>query len=126
MPAGPVKRSRSLTVEKAVLKAAEKDRLQALYVTGLILGLRPGELLALSWSNLDLEKGTLKVTQPLKREHDRLSLGETTTASSRRTLTMPTKVVSALRAHKTAQAAERLKAAAWTDEDLVFCNAIGG
>jgi integrase len=127
VPDGPSRRSRSLTVDeaKALLAAAKGDRLEALYVTGLMLGLRPGELLGLPWSAIDLDAGTLRVTQSLKRERGKLLIGETKTASSRRVLRMPTPVVEALRAHKTCQAAERLAAPAWFDDGLVFTTTVG-
>src|SRR5581483_11444735 len=78
VPAGPRKRGRSLTVAqaKAVLKAAQDDRLEALYVTGLLMGLRPGELLGLPWTAVDVETERLRVSQSLKREHNQLVIGE--------------------------------------------------
>jgi integrase len=65
VPAGPAKKSRSLTIEEAarLLAAAEADRLSALYKTGLMLGLRPGELLGLFWSDVDLEGGVLPLPE---------------------------------------------------------------
>ena len=55
-----------------------------------------------------------------------LSIGETKTASSRRTLSMPTRVMAELKVHKTKQTTERFKATAWIGQDLIFCNVIGG
>jgi hypothetical protein len=86
VPPGPVRLSRSLTVDqaKALLTAATGDRLEALYVTGLMLGLRPGELLGLSWEGVDFDRGVLKITQSLIREHGTdLRIGELKTRSSR-------------------------------------------
>ena len=39
---------------RRLLQAAEGDRLHALYVVAVTLGLRPGEMLALRWSDVDL------------------------------------------------------------------------
>src|SRR5215216_2286204 len=39
---------------RGLLQAAEGDRLHALYVVAVTLGLRPGEMLALRWSDVDL------------------------------------------------------------------------
>jgi integrase len=127
VPAGPMKKSRSLTVEQAarLLAAAEGDRLAALYKTGLMLGLRPGELLGLFWIDVDLEAGVLRVTRTLKRERNELSIGEPKTAGSRRALTMPVPVLDALRLHRTQQGAEKLSAPAWENDDLVFTTIIG-
>ena len=48
---------RMLTSEEAkqLLAAAEHDRLAALYSVALALGLRQGEALGLSWSDVDLD-----------------------------------------------------------------------
>ena len=79
-----------------MLAVADNDRLSALYKTGLMLGLRPGELLGLAWDNIDFDNGVLRVTQALKRERGELIIGEQKTASSRRALLMPTPVIEAL------------------------------
>ncbi len=50
-----------------------------------------------------------------------------TTAGSRRRVPLPKPVVAALRRHRAAQAEGRLRVGAvWTDNNLVFANAIGG
>jgi integrase len=127
IPAGPVKKSRSLTVEQAslLLAAAEGDRLAALYKTGLMLGLRPGELLGLFWSDIDFEAGTLRVVRTLKRERGQLNIGDPKTSGSRRALTMPAPVLDALLLHKAQQAAEKVTAPTWENDDLVFTTTIG-
>lgn len=132
VPNGPATTSRSLTVEQAgaLLKAAKDDRLEALYITGLMLGLRPGELLGLPWSAVDFDSAVLRVTQSLKRERGGsgqvLLIGEPKTPRSRRALDMPAPVVEALKAHRVRQAAERLAAGViWRDTGLVFTTEIG-
>jgi integrase len=114
-------------VEQAtqLLNAAEGDRLAALYKTGLMLGLRPGELLGLFWSDLDFEAGTLRVARTLKRERGQLNIGDPKTSGSRRALTMPAPVLDALRLHRTQQAAEKVTAPTWENDDLVFTTMIG-
>jgi integrase len=127
VPDGPARRSRSLTVKqaRALLTAAKDDDLEALYVTGLMLGLRPGELLGLAWRDIDLDAGVLRVRRTLKRERGRLILGDPKTPTSRRALRMPTPVVDALRRHRTKQRELRLVAPVWQDNDLVFCTCVG-
>src|SRR3954452_19786965 len=128
VPAGPKKRGRSLTVvqAKAVLEAANDDRLEALYVTGLLMGLRPGELLALPWTGINLEAERLRVSQSLKREHNRLVIGEPKTLRSRRTLAMPKLVVEVLKRHLERQDKERVAAGdTWVETGLVFTTALG-
>jgi integrase len=55
--------SDALTADEAamVLSAASGDRLEALAVLALRLGMRRGELLALDWSDIDLKRGELTV-----------------------------------------------------------------
>src|SRR5690606_33592153 len=53
----------ALTPEQAqrFLRAAEGDRLHALYVLAVTTGMRQGELLGLSWRDVDLDAGRLYV-----------------------------------------------------------------
>lgn len=129
VPDGPRRDRWSLTVEQAwaLLAAAEGDRLEALFVTGLLTGLRPGELTGLSWDAVDLDRGELVVRQALRRTRDGLALVSPKTRTSVRRLELPAVVVEALRGHRRRQAAERLVAGAlWSGSaDLVFVTEIG-
>jgi integrase len=128
VPAGPKKQGRSLTVAeaKALLDAGAGDRLEALYVTGLLMGLRPGELLGLPWVAVDLMKGRLRVSQSLKREHNKLVIGEAKTLRSRRTLDMPDLVIEVVKRHRDQQDKERVAAVdAWVETGLVFTTTVG-
>jgi hypothetical protein len=65
---------RSLTVEeaRALIRASNGERLGALVVCGLALGLRPGELTGLLWSDLQLDgdRPLLSVSGSMKRRRD--------------------------------------------------------
>lgn len=125
--ATPPRRGRSLTTEQsqALLTAAKGDRLEALVLVALTLGLRPGEVLGLTWSEVDLPRRTLAVTQALKRRPGGGVLGRPK-ASSDRVLRLPANVAAALKAHQVDQKAERLAAGpVWEDHDLVFPSAVG-
>ncbi len=122
-----VRPRRSLTPQEAenLLEAAQGHRLHALVAVMLYGGLRPGEATGLTWDCLDLEEGTLAIRQSRKMAPDgTMSIGGTK-AKSDRTLRIPTLVVDILRAHQTAQKAERLAAPVWEHPDLVFTNRIG-
>lgn len=111
---------------KQLLAAARGDRLEALYVVALALGLRLGEVLGLRWEDVDLERGVLNVRQQLQRVAGRLQLVPLKTARSRRTLPLPVFVLEALRRHKVRQLEERLACgAAWQETGLVFTSAVG-
>jgi integrase len=101
----------------AFLQAAEKDRLSAMYVLAVTVGMRQGELFALQWSDVDLEKGWLSVQHTL---HDR-KLGPPKTAKSRRRIELPDMAVEALWGHKAAMLAE-----GYAGCPFVFCNTAGG
>jgi integrase len=89
------------------------DRLEALAVLVLALGLRQAEALDLRWSTgLDLEAGTLSVV-------------DAKTAAGVRTIPLPAFVVAALEAHRARQRVERLAAPVWADADLVFPTRVG-
>jgi integrase len=130
MPVGATapREGRSLTVEQArtLLDAAAGDRLEALWLCGLMLGLRPGELCGLLWEDVDLDAATLQVRRSLKNERAGLRLGEPKTRRSYRGLDLPPVVVEALRAHRARQAQERLFAgSAWVSSGLVFSTQVG-
>jgi integrase len=111
---------------RRLIEAAVGDRLHAVYVTALGTGLRQGELLALSWEDVDLEARTLRVRHTLTRVNGRLTLLEPKTERSRRTLILPEVVVASLRAHRTRQRMERLVAGSrWVDSGHVFTTTIG-
>lgn len=123
----PPKETRALTQDEAnsLLSKAKGERNEALFLVAIMIGLRPGEVLGLQWNAIDLKAKTLDVRQSLHLlPVGRLELGPPK-ASSYRTLRLPTPVVNALRAHRTRQKAEELKAPVWEDHDLVFPNAIG-
>jgi len=129
----PPRARRSLTPEQAekLLAAVQGDRLEALWITGLMLGLRPGELTGLRWD--DLANGTLYVDVSLQQRRTgppgtkrTLVIGDTKTARSRRPLKLPPPVSVALKAHRRAQKRERLIAGPeWEDTGLVFTTPIG-
>jgi integrase len=128
LPRAPQSQGRSLAIEEArnLLEAARSDRLEAAIWCGLLLGLRPGELLGLSWGDIDLANGRLTIRRSLKRERGVLRLGDPKTPKSIRTLEIPALIVDALRKHRARQATERLSAGPlWVDNDLVFSSELG-
>lgn len=127
-PAGTQRPSHALTVVQvqAVLNAAKDDRLYALWMLGLVLGMRPGELTGLRWQDVDLDTGVISVRQSLKHRNGELWEGDTKTKQSRRRFKIFPVAVTALKLHQAHQAAERLKAgSAWTETGLVFTTKIG-
>jgi integrase len=110
------KPSDALTADeaKAVLAKAKGDRLEALAVVALRLGLRRGEALGLRWVDVDLDGGELTVTK-----------GKTTAAA--RTVPLVAGAAAALKEHRRRQTAERLEVGPlWQDTGYVFTTHRGG
>ena len=131
--------SEFLSMEQArlLLDGVRGDRLEAIYVVLLSLGLRRGEALGLFWEDIDFENRVITVRRSLKRvqvlpnqtepgnRSTRLELGSTKTAGSWRNQVLPQPCVDALQQHRVMQAAERLAAPVWADSRLVFTTPIG-
>jgi integrase len=106
-------------------------RLEALFILALATGMRRGELLALKWQDLDLERGTLQVRRILTRIPSKLpgkgfEEAEPKTDKGRRSIVLPPFTVEALKGHQLRQLEAKLKAGpAWQDHDYVFCTSIG-
>jgi integrase len=98
------------------------DRLHALWLLALALGMRRGELLGSRWLDVDLDAGQLSVRQQLLDVKDgRPTFGPPKTKRSTRRLSLDPRLVAALRARRRAQLEERLAwGEAWTDTGLVF------
>lgn len=115
---------------RALREAAQGHRFEALYTVAVMVGMRRGELLALKWQDVELERGTLSVRaniQIVERAPERLQIAETKTANSRRMIHLPPQAIDALRSHRTKQIAERLQHGSdWQDRGLVFCGHLGG
>lgn len=112
---------------RALLEAAGEKRFEAIYALALALGMRRGEILGLSWANIDLDTRVLRVNQAVQRLKDGLRITEVKTERSRRAIALPDSVVRALKTRRAHQLEERLKAGLrWQDTGLVFTNPNGG
>jgi integrase len=95
------------------LKATHDDRLHALWRVALLRGLRRGELLALSWADVDLDAGLLHVRR-----------GKTETAQ--RVVSLDPGTVTVLREHRKRQLQERVATfGSYVDHGLVFAQEDG-
>lgn len=111
---------------RAFLAAAAGERLGALLVVGLVLGLRRGELLGLRWQDVDLAGGRLTVAEQRRHRTGRGMVPARPKANSGRTILLPAVVTTALADHQQRQAAERAAAGkAWQEHGLVFCSTLG-
>jgi integrase len=106
---------------KRFLAATKDDRLHALYVLLVDVGLRPAEAFALRWR--DVEEGAVRVLHTLEEIAGKLTLkGCKTDKSHRRRVARSAYTGEALTAHKEAMRAEGHAG----PDDPVFCDARGG
>jgi integrase len=133
IPDGTRKRSRSMTLPqiRALFASGLTPFWRAYLAAGICCGLRPGERTGLVWDDVDLAAGVLRVRHSLKALPGPdgrlvLQLAALKTESSRRTLALPRYAVAALKALRTAQAADRLRLGPlYSDQGLVFCRPDG-
>src|SRR5690606_29869573 len=72
-----------------------------MYRFALLTGMRPGEIAALEWPQVDLESGVVSVEQTVTRGVDgRLTVGPPKTAASRRRVAMPEQLRQEMRAYR--------------------------
>lgn len=109
----------------AFLASIAKDRLAHAWELALC-GLRRGELAGLRWRDIDLNAKTLSVTNNRVDAGGRAVENDPKSTMSRRTLPLPDRLLSVLRAARARQVAERLAAGvAYRLGEYVVSNEIG-
>jgi integrase len=121
---------RALTKDEVarLVTATTDDPFGPLFALAVGSGLRLGEIVALSWDDVDMEDRKLTVRRTLARAYGGgYDFAEPKTKRSRRTVMLPALAVDALRRQKARQAGMRLAAgSAWQDRrNLVFTDAVG-
>ncbi len=117
--------SRSADQLRSFLDSVKTDRLYGLFMLASLTGLRRGELLALQWPDVDLDRGLIAV------QRSRVAVGydvfEGTPKSGRaRTVAIDPGTVAALRSHRSRQARDRLRwGDAWQDLGYLFTHKDG-
>lgn len=132
LPRNRKREMKALSPEEAMkfLKHAAADRLSTLFAVAITTGMRPGEYMALRWSDVDLKKGIVVVRRALVRTKDGVcSFDEPKTALGSRNIPLPASVTKALKAHKEEQDAEKAvrleKKLRYDDQDLIFATPSG-
>lgn len=120
---------RFLDIEQAntLLQAARGHHLETLILLAVTTGMRRGEMLALRWSDIDLERGTLSINRSVNYVpiYHFVESGPKT-KSGRRQIMLPDVVIIALKEHHMLQDNAILKAGSkWQENNLVFPNTYG-
>ena len=117
------KEMRALDEEGTVqlLKSANGSRLYRPIFVAVTTGLRRGELLALRWSVVDLDRGILSIQKVLEQTRGGLAFKQPKTARSRRAVELAPLTINELKRHRKDQAQHRLlMGSSYANQDLVF------
>jgi integrase len=120
-PSEPKREMLCLTQEQAhfLLSASHGRAVYPLLAVALGTGCRQGEILALTWDDVDIDKGTVSVRRCLSETKQGFVVKEPKTAAGRRTVTIPEFAVAALAERR----AEELRAGLIAAP--VFCSRTG-
>jgi integrase len=104
----------------AALEALKGHGLYPIAYLALQTGMRRGELAALEWRDLDLERGVLRVERSLEETRAGLRTKPPKTKRGRRNISLPAEAVAMLREHRKAQIELRLALGQGGQPSLVF------
>jgi integrase len=105
----------------AFLDHVAADRLYGLWWLIALRGLRRGEAVGLRWCDVDLDRGTITITQQITCAGDQILIGPPKSAASRRVVALDRHTVQVLRDHARRQRLERLAAGqVWRETGYVF------
>ena len=130
LPAPKKRKNASWSAEEArrFLESARRDGdpLYAAYVLVLVLGLRRGEVLGLTWPDVKLDAAEVHITWQLQRAGGQLHHRDTKTAASAAVLPLPDICATALKLRAERQADDRGRAGdGWQETGLVFTGRYG-
>lgn len=111
-----------------VLATIEGHWLAPIVTVAVGTGMRQGEIMALRWDDLDLDKGTAQIARSLEEtKSDGLRFKTPKSKAGIRTVTLPASAIAALQTHRKAQLVQRLALGLGKPgkDALVFCNPNG-
>ena len=125
----------TLEEQKQFIKAIKGHQYEMLFLTALNSGLRQGELLALTWSDIDFKNKFIKVNKNLSivsevseegRGKSSIEVQTPKTKNGQRTVDIPELLAKQLKQYKTTQSKYRLRMGdLYENNNLVFCDAFG-
>lgn len=125
----------TLEEQKLFIKAIKGHEYEMLFLTALNSGMRQGELLALTWDDIDFINNSINVNKNLSvvnevtREGRGGSILEVQTPKTKngvRTVEIPELLTKQLKQYKTKQSLDKLKVGGlYENNNLVFCDAFG-
>ncbi|MCZ7598382.1 MAG: site-specific integrase [Gammaproteobacteria bacterium] len=124
-PRVPVKRQRVWDEgEVARVIASADDQQERLYLRlALTTGMRPGEIIALTWDAVDLERGLLSVSSHMQTDETGSYLTEgAKSQAGERDIHLDRSTLAELRSWSVEQKRIRLRTPMWRDQGLLFTN----
>lgn len=125
----------SLDEQIIFLNAIKGNEFEVLFVTALDTGMRQGDLLALTWNDIDFDNECIYVNKTLKlvanvtregREKGEYLVQTPKSEKANRTVVIPAFLIKRLKQHKTQQLENKLRYSnLYQDNTLVFCNQFG-
>lgn len=127
-PCAGTKRPAIRRESKAVWSKEESERVlaslegeamwYALYLLALTTGMRPGELRALQWRDIDLDKRTLMIARTMTRDdHNRVVVGNRTKTGVKRTVALSATVAMSLQRWRSEQKVRAVEGFVFTRAD---------
>ena len=102
LPKAERKEMRTLPIEQltSFLREAKDSGVYELYYLDLATGLRRGELLGLKWTDVDLDRGILKIQRAISRQNGKVVEAPLKTKNAYRTLPLSADAISVLKMQK--------------------------
>lgn len=125
----------SLEEQQRFIVAIKNHELEMLFITALNTGLRQGELFALTWNDINFDRGYVNINKTSKsvasvsregRSNLRVQIQTPKTLNSIRRVKLPQFLIDRLKSYKLKQSEQKLQLAnMYEDNNLVFCNPFG-
>jgi integrase len=113
-------------VQQLLIVAAEAEE-EVVYQVALATGLREGELSGLKWSDINWDRGSIKIQRQVQRiAHQGLVFSPPKTETGNRILALGKQTLAKLQEHHQRQEQQKLLAGdRWQENDLIFPTIIG-
>lgn len=125
----------SVNEQSQLLQAIKGERLGIGILLDIFTGLRLGELLGLTWENINLKRGSIRVCKTINRlksfeqgadTSTKIYVGEPKTQKSKRTIPIFQEMIDALKEYKKEQDLEKENCyGIYQDKGYLLCNEIG-
>jgi integrase len=121
------KARRSLTTDERdrLLENAADTEHEALLALGFYLAMRPGEICALRWRDVNFDTRVVSIVQSRRYHRSRSVMTTPKTEGSARKVRMPLELAAILRRHATRQKRARMRSERWHDTGLVVTTNVG-